>query len=95
MKEKIILWIKYAACLIGSQFIYGLLRIKCGYQSIEVIGAVMLVMFAVLFLYLETIKPLSKEKSINLYCPFLFLMGILLSYNCDIMGYNFSLFIDK
>jgi len=95
MKEKIILWIKYAACLIGSQYLYALLRIKCEYSSIEVIAAVALVMFVVLFLYLESIKPDSKEKPLNLYCACLFIFGILLSYHSDIMGYRLSYWIDK
>ncbi len=95
MRHKFLLWIKYAASLVGSQFIYGLLRIKCGYQGIEVIAATALLMFAVLFTYLETIKPTSRDKPLNLYCAVLFILGMLISYHCDISGYRFSLFLHK
>ncbi|MBS0635418.1 MAG: hypothetical protein JSR37_08155 [Verrucomicrobia bacterium] len=90
MKEKTINWVKYAASILGSQAIYALLRLKCGYQSIEVMAAMVLAMFAVLFAYLETIKPTSKDKPLNLLCAFYFIVGILLSYHSDVMGYKVS-----
>lgn len=95
MKKTIFKYINGALAFIFGTFVYSLLKIKCGYDSDQIMNIIIGVMFLCLFTSLEALRKLPEDESLGLPNVATFLMGILIQYHADVTNHYHSLFFDS